>query len=111
MIEEAVDVDDRDEEYQESKKTRKRKAEQPLLPPRATRRAKKRQSEDECPLPEVIPLSDAAEVILYQSFEQETTRVILQLPLGMVSSEGAPGYSQVEMTRIEGTPIELQIQM
>lgn len=111
MIEEAIDVDDRDEEYQENKKTKKRKAEPTVLPQRATRRAKKRQSEDECPLPEVIPLSDSNEAILFQSFEQETTRIILQIPLRVFPGEGMPAFGQEEITRIEATPIQLQIQL
>jgi hypothetical protein len=93
------------------KKDKKRKAEQSLLPPRATRRARRRQSEDECPLPEVIPLSDSTEVILFQSFEQETTTIILQIPVNILPVEVSPAFSQEEITRIEVMPIQLQIQL
>ncbi len=94
-----------------TKRLKKERRNSPLLPPRATRRARRRQSEDECPLPEVIPLSDSTEVILFQSFEQETTRIILQIPINILPGEVLPAFSQEEITRIDVMPIQLQIQM
>ena len=35
----------------------------------------------------------------------------MQIPLGKFPGEGAPAFGQEEMTRIEGTPIQLQILM
>lgn len=35
----------------------------------------------------------------------------MQIPLGVVPGEGLPAYSQEEITRIEVTPIQLQIQL
>ena len=48
---------------------------------RNTRRAHKNQSEDECPLPDVIPQSEHSDLMLFQSFDLEVTRLVLQVPI------------------------------
>jgi hypothetical protein len=102
MKEDPIDVD---EDYDpQGKRTRKRKAQQlPLpLPNRSTRRAHRKHSSDECPLPELIPLSDGLELLLFQSFERELTRLVLQLPHPLLL---APAAASAAHTRVEAWPV------
>jgi hypothetical protein len=92
MKEDPIEVD---EDYEPAKKTRKRTKAPPLpLPNRSTRRAHRKHSSDECPLPEVIPITDGLEILPFQSFDRETTRLLLQLPLQLMSAPEA--VSRVE---------------
>ena len=94
MKEDPIEVD---EDYEPAKKTRKRTKAPPLplpLPNRSTRRAHRKHSSDECPLPEVIPITDGLEILPFQSFDRETTRLLLQLPLPLMSAPEA--VSRVE---------------
>lgn len=53
------DIANGDDEYEPAgKKTRKLKAPPVPVPNRSTRRAHRKHSSDECPLPEVIPVSE-----------------------------------------------------
>jgi hypothetical protein len=99
-----VNVDD-DYEPEEGKRTRKRKATPPLPPPnRSTRRAHRKHSSDECPLPEIIPISEGTELLPFQSFERELTRLVLQLPLPLLT---APAATSLALTRVEARPAEV----
>jgi hypothetical protein len=106
MKDDPINVDD-DYEPQEAKRTRKIKA--PAIPPtnRSTRRAHRKHSSDECPLPEVVPNTDGLDLLLYQSFERELTRLVIQLPFGLLS---APTAAVTADTRVEATPVEIGVE-
>lgn len=85
-------------EQEDQQKPLKQPAQNP--PPEKRTRSKRKknaESSEEFALPSEIPLSDSPEVMFFHSIEQETTKVILQVPLALYASNN---ISQENTTRV-----------
>lgn len=84
-------------EFKAGKRTKRGRPELDPVYTRSTRRAHRRASEDR-PLPQNIPLSTHRELLLFQSFDCDTTRCVLQVPFPLLADSTCALH---EDTRVE----------